>query len=93
MAPRSVAIADVKPRKEGVPVAQSVAAEDAEAAARVTYIECDVSNATSVAAAVKRAAIELGNIDILVNNAGINIPRLLVDPAGKVTGKRGRAQR
>ncbi len=24
-----------------------------------------------------------GSIDTLVNNAGINVPRLLVDPAGK----------
>ena len=31
---------------------------------------------------VNTVVSEFGTIDILVNNAGINIPRLLVDPAG-----------
>ena len=53
----------------------------AEVGARV--VVCDI-----VEKGAKQAVGELkkkfgGRIDILVNNAGINIPRLLVDPAGK----------
>ena len=43
----------------------------------------DVTNKSSVDAMIKTALDVFGNVDILVNNAGINIPRLLVDPAGK----------
>jgi sorbitol-6-phosphate 2-dehydrogenase len=43
----------------------------------------DVTNKTSVDAMIQAAVDAFGRIDILVNNAGINIPRLLVDPAGK----------
>ncbi len=46
----------------------------------------DVTLRTSVDAMIKAALDAFGppgRIDILVNNAGINIPRLLVDPAGK----------
>ena len=32
---------------------------------------------------IKTALDAFGSVDILVNNAGVNIPRLLVDPAGK----------
>ncbi len=42
----------------------------------------DVTDKSAVDAMVA-AAVKLGGLDILVNNAGINIPRLLVDPAGK----------
>ena len=42
----------------------------------------DVTDKAAVDAMVA-AAVKLGGLDILVNNAGINIPRLLVDPAGK----------
>ena len=43
----------------------------------------DVSSKASVEAMVQAALDAFGTVDILVNNAGINIPRLLVDPAGK----------
>ena len=43
----------------------------------------DVANKKSVDAMVQATLDAFGGIDILVNNAGINIPRLLVDPAGK----------
>jgi len=43
----------------------------------------DVGDKASVDAMVRAALDAFGCVDILVNNAGINIPRLLVDPAGK----------
>jgi len=43
----------------------------------------DVTNKVIVDAMINTALDGFGSIDILVNNAGINIPRLLVDPAGK----------
>ena len=43
----------------------------------------DVADKASVDALVAATVGSLGRLDILVNNAGINIPRLLVDPAGK----------
>ena len=43
----------------------------------------DVTSKASVDAMVKAALDAFGRLDILINNVGINIPRLLVDPAGK----------
>jgi len=43
----------------------------------------DVTDKASVDAMIQTILDDFGCIDILVNNAGINIPRLLVDPAGK----------
>ena len=43
----------------------------------------DVTNKASVDAMIRAVLDGFGRIDILVNNAGINVPRLLVDPAGK----------
>ena len=43
----------------------------------------NVTSKASVDAMVQATLDAFGGIDILVNNAGINIPRLLVDPAGK----------
>ena len=43
----------------------------------------DVTNKASVDAMAQAVLDAFGQLDILVNNAGINIPRLLVDPAGK----------
>ena len=42
-----------------------------EKGVRATVVQCDVSDAEQVAAAVKQVRAELGPIDILVNNAGI----------------------
>ncbi len=47
------------------------------------YKVTDVTSRASVEAMVESTLEAFGQIDILVNNAGINIPRLLVDPAGK----------
>ena len=43
----------------------------------------DVTSKVSVDAMVQATLDAFGCVDILVNNAGINIPRLLIDPAGK----------
>ena len=47
------------------------------------YVTTDVTSKTSVDAMMQATLDAFGSVDILVNNAGINIPRLLVDPAGK----------
>jgi len=43
----------------------------------------DVTSKSSVDAMIQVTLDAFGKLDILVNNAGINIPRLLVDSAGK----------
>lgn len=43
----------------------------------------DVTDRASVDAMIRSTIDAFGCVNILVNNAGINIPRLLVDPAGK----------
>ena len=43
----------------------------------------DVTDRKSVEGLVAKTVATFGKVDILVNNAGINIPRLLVDPAGE----------
>ena len=43
----------------------------------------DVTSKKSVDGMVQATLKDFGKIDSLVNNAGINVPRLLVDPAGK----------
>lgn len=47
------------------------------------YVRCDVTKKEDIDAVVAAALAKYGKIDVLVNNAGINIPRLLVDPAGQ----------
>jgi sorbitol-6-phosphate 2-dehydrogenase len=47
------------------------------------FVKTDVTSKASVDALVAAVIAKYGKLDILVNNAGINIPRLLVDPAGK----------
>ncbi len=47
------------------------------------FVSCNVTDAESVNQMIESASEITGQLDILVNNAGINIPRLLVDPAGK----------
>jgi sorbitol-6-phosphate 2-dehydrogenase len=43
----------------------------------------DVTSKASVGGMVQATLDAFGSVDILINNAGINIPRLLIDPAGK----------
>lgn len=50
---------------------------------RHIYTMTDVTSKASVDAMVRATLDAFGSLDILVNNAGINIPRLLIDPAGK----------
>lgn len=47
------------------------------------FTQTNVADKTSVDSMIAATREAFGQIDILVNNAGINIPRLLVDPAGK----------
>ena len=47
------------------------------------FAKCDVTSKTEVDALVQTTIDRWGAVDALVNNAGINVPRLLVDPAGK----------
>ena len=47
------------------------------------FLKVDVTSKESVDAMIASVVDTFGGLDILVNNAGINIPRLLVDPAGK----------
>ncbi len=47
------------------------------------FVETDVTNRDSVVAMVSRTVGERAKVDIIVNNAGIDVPRLLVDPAGE----------
>ncbi len=47
------------------------------------FVPVDVTKQESVDGMIAATLDATGSVDILVNNAGINIPRLLVDPAGK----------
>jgi sorbitol-6-phosphate 2-dehydrogenase len=47
------------------------------------FVKVDVTSRESVDAMIAEVLDTYESLDILVNNAGINIPRLLVDPAGK----------
>ncbi len=47
------------------------------------FARCDVTSKADAENLVATAVERFGRLDVLVNNAGINIPRLLVDPAGK----------
>ena len=73
---------------DGAKVVVSDIAPEAPAFAGATaenmlYVKTDVSSKADVVAMVEKAVATFGTIDVLVNNAGINIPRLLVDEAGK----------
>jgi sorbitol-6-phosphate 2-dehydrogenase len=48
-----------------------------------SFVKTDVTSLESVIAMASAANEKLGGLDILVNNAGVNIPALLVDPAGE----------
>lgn len=54
-----------------------------ECEAEAVFQEADVTRSQDAAALMEAAVAAFGGVDILINNAGINIPRLLVDPAGK----------
>jgi len=69
-----VAICDINPEPPKIDAGNN--------GGKYIYVRCDVTNLESVNAMVNTVVSEFGTIDILVNNAGINIPRLLVDPAG-----------
>jgi sorbitol-6-phosphate 2-dehydrogenase len=75
----SVVVADVSQA-----AGEKVRAElKAHSGARHLFVLTDVTNRQSVENLIKAAVDALGKVDILVNNAGINIPRLLVDLAGR----------
>lgn len=69
----NVVVADMNP----------TAPEFNKAAGDYIYVRCDVTKKADIDAVVAAALEKYGKIDVLVNNAGINIPRLLVDPAGQ----------
>ena len=76
----SIAVADVN-AEAGQSAVQAL--EQVNPQGTFVFVETDVTSPDSVAAMVKQTRERFGKIDILVNNAGINVPRLLVDPAGK----------
>lgn len=47
------------------------------------FVTCNVADKASVDALIAATCKKYGRLDALINNAGINIPKLLVDPAGK----------
>ena len=50
---------------------------------KLLYVQTDVTSKASIDAMIAKVIETFGKIDVLVNNAGINMPRLLVDEAGK----------
>jgi sorbitol-6-phosphate 2-dehydrogenase len=51
--------------------------------AEAFFTRCDVTSKEDVEQLIETTVERWGSVDALVNNAGINVPRLLVDPAGK----------
>ncbi len=76
----SLTIADIDAQAASSTIQQL---EQVNPAASYIFAETNVTDVASVAAMVENTLEQFGKIDILVNNAGINVPRLLVDPAGK----------
>ena len=74
-----VVIADVNPQT-GPKVAEEVGRTRG---GKVRFKACDVAQSADAAALMDFTVQEFGRVDVLVNNAGINLPCLLVDPAGK----------
>jgi sorbitol-6-phosphate 2-dehydrogenase len=75
----NVVIADVNP-ETGPKVAEEI---EKARGGKVRFKACDVTRSAEVSALMDFALEEFGRVDVLVNNAGINLPCLLVDPAGK----------
>ena len=75
----NVVVADLNPDSGDATVAEL--SEVSKGSHR--FVQTDVTSAESVGQLIEAARGITGRLDILVNNAGINIPRLLVDPAGK----------
>ena len=74
-----VAIADIQEEK-GKQVAEKLTSANPGTA---TFYQTDVTSPESDRHLAEAVEEDLGPIDALVNNAGVNVPRLLVDPAGK----------
>jgi len=74
----TVAILDMQ-----VAAGEALEAELQAEGGNALFVKVDVTSKASVDEAFAAVVSDLGQVDILVNNAGINIPRLLVDPAGK----------
>jgi len=47
------------------------------------FVKLNVTDKKSVDSMISKTLETFGSIDILLNNAGINMPRLIIDPAGK----------
>jgi sorbitol-6-phosphate 2-dehydrogenase len=47
------------------------------------FVKLNVADKNSVDSMISKTLETFGSIDILLNNAGINMPRLIIDPAGK----------
>ena len=74
-----VVIADLDPNSGEA----AAAALRSEYGVETRFRKADVTRAGDSAALFAATLEEWGRVDVLINNAGINIPRLLVDPAGK----------
>ncbi len=74
-----IAIADIQ-EKAGSELLEKLRKEHG---ADCTFVKTDVTSKADVERLVSETVSKFGRLDVLVNNAGINIPRLLVDPAGK----------
>ena len=63
--------------------ADAVVGEITGSGGRAYALQANVADEEAVNDLIKTVIERSGRIDVLVNNAGINVPRLLVDPAGK----------
>ena len=63
---------------------QNAATEASDAGlGEARFTRCDVTQKADVDQMIHSTLDAFGAVDALINNAGINVPRLLVDPAGK----------
>jgi sorbitol-6-phosphate 2-dehydrogenase len=76
----NVVVADIN-EKGGIELLEELKAINSNL--KHLFVNTDVTNKESVDKLIGSTLTEFGHLDILVNNAGINIPRLLVDPAGQ----------